>query len=83
MTEATTPDRVTAVQTYTRPATIRRAKALLARITPYRDWIRYQPRSAEACAGYRQILKALAAIIAGHSPDEITIIVNHSKKPKI
>ena len=80
MTETTTPERVTGVQTHTRPATIWRAKATLAQITPYRIWIRQGRRKdartlVAARALYLGVVRELGATIAGHRPDEITIIV--------
>ena len=64
MTEATTPKRVIGVQSYTRPATIWRAKATLAQITPYRIWIRQGRRRdartlADARALYLEVVREL------------------------
>jgi hypothetical protein len=75
LTEATVHERVTAVRTYTRGTTVLRAKRLLARITPYPEWVRSRPRSAEAREMYKRLLKELGAIIAGHRPDEITVSI--------
>jgi hypothetical protein len=86
MTEATTPERVTGVQTHTRPATIWRAKATLAQITPYRIWIRQGRRRdartlADARALYLDVVRELGATIAGHRPDEIAVIVKKEAGP--
>jgi hypothetical protein len=57
---------------YTRPASIRRARAQLKRIAPYRAWVRQRPRSPEAIEARKLILRELGAIIAGQRPDVIT-----------
>lgn len=80
MTEATTPQRITAVRTHTYPRTIRKARRLLAEVTPYPVWLRQRERTPEAIAMYRNILRELGATIAGFRPDAITVI---ARKPTI
>jgi hypothetical protein len=74
LTEETVGDGVMAVETYTCPETIRGARRLLAQITPFPVWVRHQHRSVEARTMYLRILRELGATIAGHQPDELTII---------
>ena len=78
MTEATTPERVTAVETHTYPRTIQRARRVLAQVVPYPVWVQQRERTPEAIAMYRRILRELGATIAGLRPDKITVI---ARKP--
>lgn len=76
MTEATTPEQVTAVQTHTYARTIRKARRLLAEVVPFRVWVRQRPRTPEAVETYRRVLRELGATIAGFRPDAITVIAS-------
>lgn len=73
LTEATVSSDIVAVMTHTRPETVRRARTMLARIVPFRDWIRERPRTPDAIAMYRRMFRELGATIAGFRPDTITV----------
>jgi hypothetical protein len=77
LTESTVDDRVQAVETFISEQSIRNARAVLKRLTPYREWVRSQPRSAEAREMYKRIVRELGATIAGFRPDRVRVFIRN------
>jgi hypothetical protein len=75
LTETTADGRTTVVREYTRPGSIRWAKAFIRRFKLFREWVAEQPRTPEARDMYKLVLRELGAIVAGQQPDKITVTI--------